>query len=81
MTETSAWQMIRTAYKCGADLQTLMRMLKERCPPGEYDGHARAIATSISSLNLNLVGRALKAYPNLQNRIESDIETYGRLRE
>ena len=81
MTEALAWQMILAAYKCAADLQGLMRMLKERCPPGEYEGHARAIATSIASLNLNLVERALKAYPDLQKRIESDIADHGRLRE
>lgn len=73
--------MIRTAYKCGADLQTLMRALKADCPAGEYDGHARAIAASIASLNLNVVERALEAHPELRQRIELDIATHGRLME
>ena len=81
MTKTLAWHMIRTAYKCGADLQALMRALKAGCPPGEYEGHARVIAVSIASLNLNLVERALESHPDLRKRIESDIAAFGRLTE
>lgn len=81
MTRTAAWQMIRTAYKCAADLQTLMRNLKADCPAGEYEAHARAIAASIASLNINVVERALQAHPELRKRIESDIAAHGRLME
>lgn len=81
MTRTLAWQTIRTAYKCSADLQVLLRALKEHCPPEEYRGHAQAIATAIDALNVQLIDRAVQAYPDLQQRIESDIATYGRLTE
>jgi hypothetical protein len=76
-----AWQMIRAAYKCSSDLQSLMRALKADCPVGEYEGHARAIAASIASLNLNVVERALEAHPELRKKIELDIASHGRLME
>lgn len=79
MTKALAWQMIRAAYKCAADLQSLMRTLKADCPANEYEAHARAIAASIASLNLNVVERALEAHPELRKKIESDIATHGRL--
>jgi hypothetical protein len=81
MMSADAWQMIRTAYKCSAELQVLLRALKENCPPEEYRGHARAIAAAIDSLGVQLIDRAVQAYPDLQKRIESDIATYGRLTE
>jgi hypothetical protein len=79
MTPAVAWQMIRAAYKCAGDLQVVMRALKESCPPEEYVGHARAIAMSIASLNLNLMEPALKAHPDLQERIDSDMARFDRL--
>jgi hypothetical protein len=58
-----------------------MRALKDGCPPSECDGHARAIAASIASLNLNVVERVLQSHPEQRKRIESDLATHGRLME
>jgi hypothetical protein len=79
MTPAVAWQMIRAAYKCAGDLQVVMWALKESCPPEEYVGHARAIANSIATLNESLIEPAVQAYPELEQRIESDIERFGHL--
>ena len=79
MDKSLAWQMIRTAYKCSADLQVLLRALKESCPPDEYRGHARAIAAAIDSLGVQLIDRAVQAYPDLEQKIESDMARFDRL--
>jgi len=71
--------MIRTAYKCSAEMQTLLQTLKESCPADEYRDHAHAIAASIDTLNVQLVERALTAHPELKQRLQSDIEHFGRL--
>jgi len=71
MNRTVAWQMIRAAYKCAGDLQVVMWALKESCPPEEYVIHARAIAHSIATLNDSLIEPAVKAYPELEQRIET----------
>jgi hypothetical protein len=71
--------MIRTAYKCSADMQALLQALKEGCPADEYRGHARSIAASIDTLNTQLVERALTAHPELKQRLQSDLGHFGRL--
>lgn len=79
MEQETAWQVIRAAYRCSADLQVLMKFLKERCSAEEYKPYAIAIAAVVDSLNSGLVGRALEARPELAGKIESDLAEYGHL--
>ena len=75
----TAWQVIRSAYKCSADLQTLLKYLKEQCSSDEYKPYALGIAAVIDSLNIQLVERVLTSRPELAKKIEADLAQFGRL--
>jgi hypothetical protein len=79
MDEQTAWQIIRTSYRCSAELQDLLKLAKARCTAEEYKPIALAIATVIDTANTHLVDRAVAAHPGLGNKIESDIAKFGRL--
>ena len=79
MDKETAWQVIRAAYRCSADLQVLLKFLKERCTADEYKPFAIGIATAIDTVNVQLVDRALKARPELGDKIEADLGKFGQL--
>jgi hypothetical protein len=79
MDQQTAWQVIRAGYRCSADLQLLMKLLKERCNEDEYKPFALGIATVIDTINSQLVDRAVATHPDLGKKIETDIEKFGRL--
>ena len=79
MKQEIAWQVIRSAYRCSADLQVLMKVLKANCTADEYKPFAFAIATVIDTINVQLTDRVVEKNPELGKRIESDIAKYGRL--
>lgn len=79
MDRNTAWQVIRSAYKCSADLQALLKLLKEQCPSDEYRPFALGIATTIDTFNAQLTDRALTARPELAKKIESDLTQFGHL--
>lgn len=79
MDQETAWQVVRAAYRCSADLQALLKFLKERCAVDEYKPFAIAIATVVDNLNVQLVDRALAARPELASKIQSDLAKHGHL--
>ena len=79
MQQETAWPVIRAAYCCSADLQNLLKFLKERCSADENKPFANGIATAIDTINVQLVDRALAIRPELAKKIESDLAKFGRL--
>ena len=79
MQQDTAWHVIRAAYRCSADLQTLLQVIKESSSADDYKPFAIGIATVIDTLNVQLVDRALAARPELAKKIESDLAKFGRL--
>jgi hypothetical protein len=79
MEQETAWKVIRAAYCCSADLQVLLKFLKDHCPADEYKPFAIGIATAIDTINVQLTDRALAARPELAKKIESDLTKFGRL--
>jgi len=79
MDKTTAWNVVQTAFRCGSELQGLLRLLKGRCDPDEYKQIAIGIATAIDTINVQLIDRALKAHPELKATIESDLANTGRV--
>ena len=77
MTREDNWQVIQAAFRCGRELQALLRTLKEKCPADEYRQYATGIAAAIDVLNVQLVDRALSANPELREKIESDLANVG----
>lgn len=79
MTQDPAWRIIQSAFRCSAELQELLRFLKEHGSGGEYEGYRLAIAATIDTINSQLMGKVLSARPELEQRIETELNTSGRI--
>jgi hypothetical protein len=79
MDKTTAWKAIKAAFRCGAELQALLPVLKNNCTASEYKKFAVGIAHAIDTINVQLLERALTAHPELKDKIESDLAKSGRI--
>lgn len=73
-----ARHVIRACFRSGSDLQRLLDLLKEQCPPEEYKIFAKAIATSMASIHVEIVNRVTSLHPELEREMEATIDKYGR---
>ena len=73
-----AREVIRTAFRSGAELQTLLPVLKQRCSAEEYKSYALGIAAAIDAIGVELTNKALAAHPGLAAEIESSVGQHGR---
>jgi hypothetical protein len=80
MDRSLAWELIRVSFHVARELRGVLLQLKEQCSTEEYKDHARAIAGAIDGENTALIDRALVSHPELSNRIEAELEKYGRIR-
>jgi hypothetical protein len=69
----------RAAFRSGGKLQELLPLLKEHCDDLEYDEYRRAIAMAIFGIQSELLKKVFCDHPTLEEEIESDIRTYGRI--
>ena len=69
---------IRIAFRSGRELEGLLSLLKEHCSADEYQTYAKAIATAIASIHVEIVNRITSSQPELENEIESVIAKYDR---
>ena len=74
----TARDVVRAAFRSSSELQRLLGPLKERCSPDEYRDYARGIAAAIDSIGVNLINKAIAAYPELSSEIETSIANRGR---
>ncbi len=79
MKEDVAWEVIRTAFRNSSELQVLLKNLKENCEANEYSTYARAIATVVDALNVQLISRVVSEHPVLGEKIESNLRAFGRI--
>jgi hypothetical protein len=79
MNKSTAWQAIQTTFRCSAELQKLLQLLKQELSADEYRPLARGIATAIDTINVQVMEPALKAHPDLEHKIESDLAKFGRI--
>jgi CRISPR/Cas system-associated protein Csm6 len=79
MTQDPAWRIIQSAFRCSAELQDLLQFLKEHGSSGEYERYRLAIAAAIDTINVQLTGKVLSARPELEHRIETELNTSGRI--
>lgn len=79
MTKDTAWQAIQASFRCSAELQKLMHLLKEQLTADEYKPLAFGIANAIDTINVQVMEPALKAHPDLEHKIESDLAKFGRI--
>lgn len=69
---------VRSAFGISSDLQALLPILRRGCGVDEYKEYAIDIARAIDAVNVALLHKALKAYPELEREIERRISTQGR---
>jgi hypothetical protein len=79
MNRSLAKHLARTAFRSGNKLERLLPLLKEDCEAGEYDEYRGAIAMAIFAIQKELLQKVFSAHPTLEEEIESDIRTYGRV--
>ena len=79
MQQNTAWRVVQTAFRCGSDLQALLKFLRENCSAEEYSAFATGIASAVDKLNVELTDRALAARPELAKKIEADLAQFGRI--
>lgn len=73
-----ARHVIRTCFRSGRELETLLDLLKENCDAKEYESYATAIATAISSIHVGIVNRIVDSHPELEDEVDAVISKYGR---
>ncbi len=69
---------IQSAFRSGRELEGLLTLLKEHCKGDEYQTYAKAIATAIAAIHVEIVNRVTSTYPELETELESSIRKYGR---
>ena len=73
-----ARHVLRATFRSSRELEYLIPLLKEACPPEEYDVLVRAIAGAIAENSLGVVNRILAAHPGLEAEVDADVARYGR---
>lgn len=73
-----ARHVIRTCFRSGRELETLLDLLKEHCDAQEYKSYATAIVAAIASIHVEIVNRVTDAHPGLESEMEALISKYGR---
>jgi hypothetical protein len=79
MTKDAAWRVIQTAFQCGEDLQALLLRLKADLNADDYNTFLSGVATAVDTINVQLIDRALKIYPELRARIDGELRQHGRI--
>ncbi|WP_421724242.1 hypothetical protein [Bauldia sp.] len=78
MDKQLAKHLIRVAFRSQRELSGCLGALKEGCSPEEYRDYARGVAAAVHEINVALTNKAIAAYPELEQEIESDMQKYGR---
>jgi hypothetical protein len=80
MNEELAWEMVRVSFQTARELQGVLGFLKENCSAEDYRSYAGRISQAIDSVNDALLNPALAAHRELAERIESELDKFGRIR-
>jgi hypothetical protein len=74
-----ALHMVRAALRSSRELSDLLPFLKDNASKQEFDRYAKAIATAIASIQLEVVNKLTDDCPGLEEKIDSDVTKFGRL--
>ena len=74
-----ARDVIRAAYRSGAELEKLVVTLKERASPEDYKDFMRQVAIAIDGIHVALVHKVLVRYPELDAEMQSNLARTGRV--
>lgn len=73
-----ARHIVRSAFRSGRELESLLNMLKAHCKPDEYNAYAKAIGTAVASIHTEVINRIATDFPQLESEIEAHIDEHGR---
>lgn len=73
-----ARHVVRACFRSSQELENLLSLLKGHCSADEYTKYAKAIASAIASIHLEVMNRVIAAYPQLESEIEVSIAKHGR---
>jgi hypothetical protein len=74
MEKDVARHVVRVAFRCSAELQELLRTLKDRCSADEYKTLAFDVAKAVDAIGTALIDRALSSHPDLADEIEANLK-------
>jgi hypothetical protein len=77
MDKEVAREVIRAVFRCGDELQKLLRVLKERCSPEDYKDYARQVTMAIDDIDAALLEKVLSQFPELKGEIEANLARSG----
>ena len=69
MDKEVAREVVRAAFRSGAELQKLLRLLEERCSPEDYKDYAKQVTMAIDDIDAALLDKVLAQFPELQDEI------------
>jgi hypothetical protein len=79
MDKEVARQIIRISYRSGAELQSLIPVLKARCDADDYKYFVQQIAMAIDGIHVALVDAAVTRFPELEKEMEENLTRTGRV--
>ena len=80
MDKETAGEVIRAAFRSGAELEKLLPVLKERCNAEDYKEYARQVGLAIDGIDAALLDKVLAQFPDLDAEIEANMARAGRAR-
>jgi hypothetical protein len=67
-----------TAFRSSANLADLVSFMKEHCSVEEQKIYSIAIATAMTSIQMEVLGKLYKEFPEIEEEFQRQIEKYGR---
>ncbi len=68
----------RAAFRSSRELSDLIPFLKDHLDTEEYQPYAKAIASAVAAIHLDLMNKLFADHPGLEAEVEASIEKYGR---
>lgn len=66
------------SYRSGQELSNIIPVLKEFCPPDEYERIVFTIGSVLHELHTEIHQKIFEEHPDLEAEIEERIQKYGR---
>ncbi len=73
MDKETAREIIRAAFRSGAELEELLPVLKQRCNAEEYKDYARQVGLAVDGIDAALVDKVLEQFPELDAEVEANM--------
>jgi hypothetical protein len=69
---------IRASFRSGRELEAIFDLLRNHCGAEGYRTFAKAVATAVASIQVEVVNQITAGHPELEDEIDAVIAKYGR---